>query len=134
MQKQIKDSVERTLKKIRSSLMGTITSTLKSNKSVYVKFSDEEEVRDIKVLSPYGFFSLPINGQTGQVIFNNTSKKATLVGVVHDSLPVEINPGEALIYNQSGTYIHIRGSEVYVKGDLRVDGDITHSGNISQGT
>jgi phage gp45-like len=133
MQKQIKSSVERALKKIRNSLIGNITSVLKSNNTVNVKFSDEEEARDVKIASPYGFFSLPLNGNSGQVIFNNTNKKATLVGIVHDNVPVSVNPGEALIYENSGAYIHLKGGRIYMKGDLEINGNITHSGNITQG-
>lgn len=132
MYKQIKDAVDRAISNIRSSMIGTITSVMKSKKEVHSKFSNDEEARDVKIASPYGFFSLPLNNQSGQIIFNNTGKSATLVGVIHENIPVELEPGEAVIFNESGTYILLRGGKVHIQGDVEINGNISYSGNLSK--
>lgn len=122
MRKNIKKSVDRAIQNARNALTGTITSTIKDDKTVFVNVSDEE-IRDIKVVSPYGFFSLPLNNQMGQILFNNTSKKASIVGVEHDKLPVEMEPGEAVVYCQGGTYMHFKNDgKVYIQGPVIVNG------------
>jgi phage gp45-like len=131
--KSIKNAVERTIKNIRISIMGTISSILKDSNTVYATLNEDEEIRDIKIISPYGFFSLPLNNSNGQLLFNNTSKKVSLIGIDHINLPVELNPGESLIYCESGSYVLLKDGKVFVKGDLSVDGNITYSGNISKG-
>lgn len=130
--RNIKNAVEKSLSNIRTSLMGTISSVLKSNNTVFVRINNEE-LRDIKLISPYGFFSLPLNDQNGQVVFNNSTKKAVFIGIEHENLPIEVNPGEAIIYCQSGSYISLKDGKIHINGDLTVTGNITYSGNISQG-
>lgn len=129
--KNLKDIVQKSINNIRTSIMGTITSVLQN--TVFIQSSGEEAIRDVKIISPYGVFSLPLNGQNGQIIFNNSLKKASLVGVEHNNLPIEINPGEVIIYNNTGTYIYIKDDSVYIKGNLKVDGNITYSGTNTQG-
>jgi phage gp45-like len=128
----IKRAVEKSIDSVRNSLMGKISSVLKSNNTVYVRIN-QEEIRDIKIISPYGLFSLPLNNQNGQILFNNTTKKASLIGIEHDNLPIEINPGEVILYGQSGSYILLREGKIFINGDLNVTGNITYSGNISKG-
>ena len=128
----IKKAVEKSINNIRTSLMGKISSVLKSNNTVFVRVN-QEEIRDIKITSPYGLFSLPLNNINAQIIFNDTTKKASLIGVEHDNLPAEINPGEVIVYSNSGSYILLKDGKVYINGDLHVTGNITYSGTISQG-
>jgi phage gp45-like len=112
--------------------MGTINSVIKADNTVNVLISDEEELRDVTVISPYGFFSLPLNDNSGQLLFNNTSRNVSLIGVEHENLPVELNPGEALVYSNSGSYMLLKDGKIFVQGDLKVTGNITYSGNISK--
>lgn len=130
--KNIKDVVEKSLKNFRASVIGTITSILKSDKQVYVMLSDEEEIRDVKIMLPYGLFSLPLVGQEGQIIFNNTSKSASLIGV-DSSSPVELNPGETILYCESGSYILLKNGKTKIKGNIEIEGNITYTGNITKG-
>jgi phage gp45-like len=130
--KNIKDIVEKSIKNFRVSMMGSITSILKSKKVAYVMLSDEEEIRDVKIISPYGFFSLPLAGQNGQILFNNTLKSASLIGVENNS-PVELNPGEAIVYCKSGSYILLKDGKVRIKGNVEVEGNILYTGNITKG-
>lgn len=132
--KNIKNAVTRTISNIRTSLIGTISSVIKSNKTVYVRISDDEEIRDTKIVSPYGLFSLPVNNINGQIIFNNSSKKAVLLGVDNPNIPVEVNPGETVIYSQSGSYIFLKSDgKVYINGDLNVIGNIIFTGTSAKG-
>lgn len=128
--KSIKGAVEKGLKNIRIALKGTITSIIKSNKTIYLKLSDEEELRDVKVISHYGFYSLPLQGQMGQILFNNTAKKASFIGIEHENIPIDINPGETLIYCNSGSHILLKDGKVFIKGDLNVTGNIIASGIV----
>lgn len=131
--KQLKDAIEKRIKNIRISIKGTITSVLKGSGTIFARISEEEELRDIKIISHYGFYSLPLPGQNAQILFNNSSKKASFIGIENHSTPIEINPGEAIIYAQSGSYILLRDGKILMKGDLEVDGNIRHTGTISQG-
>jgi phage gp45-like len=130
--KNIKDAVSKSIKNIRIAVMGTINSVIKADNTVNVLISDEEELRDVTVISPYGFFSLPLNDNSGQLLFNNTSRNVSLIGVEHENLPVELNPGEALVYSNSGSYMLLKDGKIFVQGDLKVTGNITYSGNISK--
>lgn len=119
----IKRAVESSIRKIRIGIMGMITS-VKKDGTVFIETSNDEELRDIKLISPYGLYSLPINGSTGQIIFNNTSKKATLVGI-EQLPPIEINPGETIVFNNAGHYIYLKEDGIHVNGNLYIsNGDI----------
>lgn len=117
MMLQIKKAVENNIKRIRNAIVGIITSSKKNN-TVFVKTSNDEELRDVKIISPYGLGYLPLNGNNGQVIFNNTSKKASLIGIEQEDMPVELNPGEVVLYCNNGAYIHLKDNKLYINGEI----------------
>jgi phage gp45-like len=123
--KSIKDAVDKAIKNIRNAAIGKVSSVLTSNKTAYVQISEEEELRDVKLISPYGFHSLPINGVDGQLLFNgNSSKKASLIGIEHTSIPEQLNPGEAIFYGASGSYILLKDGKIKLVGGLEINGNI----------
>jgi phage gp45-like len=132
--KYIKNAVKKSINNIRTSIMGIISSTLSDTNEVNMRLYDEEEIRDVKIISPYGIFSIPLNDQSGQIIFNNSNNTASLIGVEHEELPVLINPGEVIIYCETDSFILLKDGKIYFKGDLNVDGNIIYSGNITKGS
>lgn len=129
--KYIKDSVNKVISNIRTSIMGIISSVLPETNEVYMRLSDNEEIRDVSIISPYGLFSIPINNKSGQIIFNNTTKTASLIGIEHDELPVLINPGEVIIYCDTDSYILLNNGKITIQGDVNITGNVSVTGNIS---
>lgn len=128
--KNIKDVVSKAIKNIRYAMSGTITSIIKSNRTVYVKLYEEEEIRDAKIISPYGLFSLPLQNSQAQIVFNNTNKKAAIIGVEHDNLPINLDIGETLLYSNFNSYIHLKkDGKIYVKGAVYADNVIINNGS-----
>lgn len=128
---QVNKKIKKAVDGVMVALFGRISSVIKDNGTVFVESSENEEVRDIIISSPYGFYSLPLPDTMGQVIFNNSFKKGTLIGVVDDEgRPVEIDIGEVLIYRPGGTsYIHLKNDDIiYIKGDIKLNGTITNVG------
>lgn len=119
--KDIKNAVNRMVNNIRIAIRGEISS-VKADDTVFLKISDEEELRDINIISPYGLYSLPINGSTGHILFNNTNKNISLVGIEHDKKPIKINIGEVLIYNSvAKTYMHFKNDgKLYIEAPIVV--------------
>lgn len=118
--KHIKDIVKKHVNSIRISVMGTITSVIKKDKTIYAKVSEDEEFRDVTIISPYGLFSLPLINQNCQVLFNNTSKKISLIGVEHTSTPIELDTGEVLLFNaNTENYIYLKNDgKVYIEAPI----------------
>lgn len=127
--KNIKDAVNKAIKNVRYAMNGTITSIIKKDKVVYVKLYEEEEIRDVKITSPYGFFSLPLQNSRAQIVFNNTNKRASIIGVEHEKLPIELDIGETLIYSNYDSYIHLKkDGKIYIKGTVYADNVIVNNG------
>lgn len=122
--KEVKKALDKAIDRLRFSAIGTIISVIKKDNTVAVEKFDEE-IRDVSIVSPYGLYSLPINGLNGQVIINNTTKSATLVGVEQTTAPIEIEPGETLLYNNTGSYIHLKDGKIIIKGDVEIQGTMT---------
>lgn len=74
------------------------------------------EVREVKVVAPYGVSSCPPSGLFAQMIINDDVNN-TCVGVHNPKAP-EAKPGEVVIYSSGGAYIK-----------LGADGSVTISGN-----
>lgn len=74
------------------------------------------EVREVKVVAPYGVSSCPPSGLFAQMIINDDVNN-TCVGVHNPKAP-EAKPGEIVLYSSGGAYIK-----------LGVDGSVTISGN-----
>lgn len=153
------DQVQKKIKKatnvIVSSIYSQISSVIKEENSVYIQLSEDEEIRDVRIITPFGFYSLPNTQMFGQVIFNNSAKKAVIIGVEDEGQkPVELNIGEVLIYRPGGgtSYIHFKNDDkIYIKGEIilsdgvkpvaRVDDTIevvvdgvTYTGKITSGS
>lgn len=73
------------------------------------------EVREVKVIAPYGVSSCPPSGLFAQMVINDDVNN-TCVGVHNPKAP-EAKPGEVIIYSSGGAYIK-----------LDVDGTVTISG------
>lgn len=125
--KIVKDELNKKFKNFKTAFFGTINSVIKSSSTTFVSISPEEEIRDIRILSPYGLYSLPNVGQSGQVIFNNSTKKATLIGVDNfDAKPIDIGIGEVILFNSNGgNYILLKNNgDVEIKGNnITIDGN-----------
>lgn len=122
--KEVKKALDKAIDRLRFSAVGTIISVIKGDNTVAIEKFDEE-IRDVSIVSPYGLYSLPINGLNGQVIINNTTKSATLVGVEQTTAPIEIEPGETLLYCNTDSYIHLKEGKIFIKGDIEVQGKVT---------
>lgn len=73
------------------------------------------EVREVKVIAPYGVSSCPPSGLFAQMIINDDVNN-TCVGVHNPKAP-EAKPGEIVLYSSGGAYIK-----------LGADGSVTISG------
>ncbi len=129
----IQNQIGRAVQRVKIALMGRISSVIRRSNEVYVRFSDEDELRDIKIISPYGIYSLPTNNKIGQVIFNNSTKKASLVGIeAGDGAPVQIDIGETLVYNENAkSYILLKNNgsiEIKASSVSVNSGSFTHNG------
>lgn len=123
--KEIKKALDRKISNLRITMTGIITS-VKKNNTIFAKVSDSEELRDIKIVSPYGIYSLPLNGQYGHLLANNSSRNPILVGIEHTEMPISIEVGEVLLYNQIGeNYIHLKNDgKIIIKGtDIELQGN-----------
>lgn len=74
------------------------------------------EVREVKVVAPYGVSSCPPSGLFAQMIINDDVNN-TCVGVHNPKAP-EAKPGEIVLYSSGGAYIK-----------LGADGSVTISGS-----
>ena len=74
------------------------------------------EVREVKVVAPYGISSCPPSGLFAQMIINDDVNN-TCVGVHNPKAP-DAKPGEVIIYSSGGAYIK-----------LGADGSVTISGS-----
>lgn len=73
------------------------------------------EVREVKVVAPYGVSSCPPSGLFAQMIINDDVNN-TCVGVHNPKAP-EAKPGEIVLYSSGGAYIK-----------LGADGSVTING------
>lgn len=120
MWNDIQQRINRAISKLKIGSTGRISSVLKNSNEVFVKTSKEDEIRDIRIISPYGLQSLPLPGSDAQIIFNNSSKKASLIGIVNNA-PIEIDIGETILFNsKADTYIHLKNDgKIYIKGVIQ---------------
>lgn len=118
MMLDVKKAIERAVKNIQFISKGVITSVQKKGK-VFVTTQDDE-IRDIEVISSYGLHSLPLNKNIAHVVFSNTAKTPLLLGIKQNSTPIKLEIGETLLYNQKvGTFIHLKNDgKIYYKGEL----------------
>lgn len=138
MWNDVQKRVNRAVSKIKVGIIGRISSILKDSNEVFIKTSPEDELRDIRIITPYGLKCIPLVGLDAQVIFNNSSKKASLIGIDGPS-PIKLDIGEVILYNtKANTYIHLKNDKkIYFKGDLEIkgklniDGDMTSTGDIT---
>jgi phage gp45-like len=144
---QVQKKIKKASDRVMNAMYSKISSVIKEDNVVYVKISEDEEIRDVRIVTPFGFYSLPNINTFGQVIFNNSVKKAVLVGVEDlESKPVELDIGEVLIYRPGGTsYIHLKNDDTISFGGsksvARVDDSVeividgtTYTGKITSGS
>jgi phage gp45-like len=122
MWKDIQDRINRAVSSLKTGITGKISSVIKDSDEVFVKSTEDIELRDVKIMAPYGLKSLPLPGLDAQIIFNNSGKKASLVGVDSDS-PIQLDIGETILFNSKAkTYIHLKNDgKVYIHGDIVAD-------------
>jgi phage gp45-like len=130
--KDVQERISRAISSLRIGITGKISSVIKESDEVFLKSTETDEFRDIKIMSPYGLKSLPVTGLDAQIIFNNSVKKASLIGV-DSTAPVTLDIGEVIVYNtKANTYIHLKNDgKIYIKGDLNITGKITATGTIT---
>lgn len=77
------------------------------------------EVRDVKVIAPYGISSCPKSGLFAQMIINDDANN-TCVGVHNPSAPVA-QPGEIILYSSGGAYIKLGADGVVTISGTRIN-------------
>lgn len=103
-------------------MIGTISSVLTGGRKVNIKSTTESEVKDVRMMAPYGIASAPYKGMQVQVIYNDGA--TTVVGIFDKNKP-KINPGDIVIYNKSGSTISLLAD-----GTIELDGNINANGTF----
>lgn len=114
----VQDRITKAMANIKNALIGKITSVVKGSNEVFIELSDDDEIRDAKIITPYGFYSLPKSGQYGQIIYNNSTKKVSLIGIDNrNKKPLSIDVGEVLIYNGLNYIVLKNNNEIEITTD-----------------
>lgn len=98
-----------------------------NSKQVNIQNNVDSEIRDLKIVAPYGITSCPPDGLFAQMIINDsvTDNNNVCVGV-HDPSAPSAETGEIVIYSShSDTYIRIKKDGTITIKASRVDIDIT---------
>lgn len=90
-----------------------------SNTKVNVQNTVNGEVRDLKVITPYGVSSCPINGLFAQMIVND-DVNSVCVGT-HDPSAPKANAGEIILYSSGGAYIKLGADGSITIHGTRID-------------
>lgn len=140
MMEQVNQAIKKSFSNVKSSFMGLITSVIPDKGKVHAKAGADNEARDIFIITPYGYFSMPDKDLDSQVIFNNNARRVCMVGVDNFPIkPVDLKVNEVVIFNkESKAYIYMKNDgTVLLKtpGNVVVEsgGDInaTASGNVN---
>lgn len=130
--KEINRNIQKAMSNMKSSFMGRITSILPKESRINAKAGADNEARDIIIITPYGYYSLPDKDLDAQVIFNNNARRTSVVGVDNFPIkPVELQINEVVMFNKKTKgYIHLKNdnsTKIYSPGDI----DIEAGGNIN---
>ncbi len=96
-------------------------------------------IEDAIKVGQFGFNSKAPIGSRRVVI--RVGNESIIIANEHTASIIDINSGDAIVYNQSGTYMKLVGDNVEVKctkmivdADLEVTGDVTADGEVTAGT
>ena len=90
-----------------------------SNTKVNIQNAVNGEVRELKVITPYGISSCPINGLFAQMIIND-DVNSVCVGT-HDPSAPKVNAGEIMLYSSGGAYIKLSADGSVIIHGTRID-------------
>jgi len=85
-----------------SSILGTISSVSSGGKSANIESFKDSELRELRIMLPYGISSSALDGMTAQVMINDGH--GTISGIYDTSRP-NVKPGEIVIYSKYGAKI-----------------------------
>jgi hypothetical protein len=136
MIKDINRSISKAMANMKSSFLGKITSIMPKENKINAKAGADNEARDIVIITPYGFYSLPDKDLDAQVIFNNNARRATVVGVDNFPIkPMDLEINEVVIFNKnSQAYIHLKNDgmiDIKAPAGLNIDGNVNVKGTIN---
>ena len=116
---------------LRQALIGTIKRT--GNKALQVLGLTGELVDDVPLYQQVGFASwLPKDAEVAMLPMGGKARNFVIVAG-RDAVVVELKEGETVVYNQHGVEIRLLKDKVKVNTDLEVDGNITSTGDITDG-
>lgn len=128
MMGEINKMIKQAFSNVKTSFMGTITSTIPKDGKVAAKAGADNEARDIFIITPYGYLSMPDKQLDAQVIFNNSSRRTSMVGVDNFPIkPVDLKVNEVVIFNKQAK------SYIYLKNDGTIDFNTPGNLNINAG-
>lgn len=99
------------------------------------------EVRSgVERFQEYGFTSVPLPGAEAVVLFVGGSRDHGVIVAADDRRhrPSELAPGEVMIYDDRGKFVHLKangdvhvgGIRLLVDADVQINGDVEVAGNI----
>ena len=89
--------VQEVTRKIRATAIDIITSISADGKTANTETFNSGELRDLKIMLPYGISSSTVDSTLAQVIIND--KSASIVGVYDKNRP-SVRPGELILYTK----------------------------------
>lgn len=104
---EAKSSIDRS----RPATLDSVTSVGGGGRYANVKTYDDAELRDLRIVLPYGISSSALDNMRVQVILNNDNGDASIVGV-HDIDRPAVANGEIIFYNSSGDMIKLTHSGI----------------------
>lgn len=96
-------NINREMRNMYNTFVGVISSVSGNGKTINAEVNNSSEMRDMKMMTPYGISSSPVDGVLAQIVINNNQHNS-VVGIYDDNKP-DVVPGEVIIYNNYGTKI-----------------------------
>ncbi|MGE0487321.1 MAG: phage baseplate assembly protein V [Gammaproteobacteria bacterium] len=106
----------------------------------------DEVVSGVERFQEYGLTSVPLPGCEGVLVFVGGSRGHGLLVATDDRRyrPTALEPGEVMIYDHLGKFVHLRANgdvhvsagrvvidaDVVINGDVEVDGNVHATGTI----
>lgn len=91
---------------LRSATLDRITSIASNGRSANTETYNNSELRELRIVLPYGISSSALDGMVVQVIVNEENENDTIVGVIDGNRP-SVKSGEVIIYSRFGSQIEL---------------------------